>query len=344
MGCGITASVTTNWLIYGPGTDIFDPTLDPSSSLSALRERGPAFSPVGTRRVRTPGVRWAPSPPVPSGELPPQPLDAAGEPQSAATNAFALRALVGSPPVTPCSQDGVRGRGRSKLQHVRAVLDDREGTFPADPQCPEIHGDKYMGIYVDSGAGGPECDPGTRYEQSAVNTPAPPADEVMGQEPCASFYLAQVAPSYAGKTMTITLFDPGRVPRPSRYSNRTVRRPAFTYQTDDTNAEEAARAPWRPTAAPPTSATTETTHRIPTTLSPVSAIPGTKVPNLAGRTSASKYNDRYLEIQVPITSDLAVLEANGGWYKVQYVFASASVSDRTTWSVTIGGNPIHLIG
>ncbi len=79
---------------------------------------------------------------------------------------------------------------------------------------------------------------------------------------------------------------------------------------------------------------------------PVTCIcdPVTKVPNLAGRTSASKYNDRYLEIQVPITSDLAVLEANGGWYKVQYVFASASVSDRTTWSVTIGGNPIHLIG
>ena len=65
---------------------------------------------------------------------------------------------------------------------------------------------------------------------------------------------------------------------------------------------------------------------------------------MPGRISASKYNDRYLEIQVPITNNVATLTANGGWYKVNYVFAAGSVSDRTTWSVNIGGNPIHLVG
>jgi len=38
-----------------------------------------------------------------------------------------------------------------------------------------------------------------------------------------------------------------------------------------------------------------------------------------------------------------VLAQNGGWYRVVYIFNGASVSDRTTWDVSIGGNPIHLV-
>ena len=76
----------------------------------------------------------------------------------------------------------------------------------------------------------------------------------------------------------------------------------------------------------------------PDPITPVTCIcdPGLQVPNLSGRLSGSKYNDRYLEIQVPITTDLAALTANGGWYKVEYVFNN-SVSDRTTWSVSLPG-------
>jgi hypothetical protein len=55
---------------------------------------------------------------------------------------------------------------------------------------------------------------------------------------------------------------------------------------------------------------------------------------LPGRASASQYNDRYLLIEttVPSAADLA---ANGGWYMVEYTFGGSSVTDRTTWSVSI---------
>ena len=167
---------------------------------------------------------------------------------------------------------------------------------------------------------------------------------MTGDEPCASFYLAQVAPSYAGKTMTITLFDPGEGATAIQILQPDGSPASFTYQTDDTNAEDGCPDAVTPNSCAPY--VSDDGNDPPDPDNPVTCIcdPGTKVPNLPGRTSASKYNDRYLEIQVPITNDQAVLDANGGWYKVQYVFASQSVSDRTTWSVTIGGNPIHLIG
>lgn len=277
---------------------------------------------------------------VPAGNYALNLWTSAGESDSAATNAFALRAEVNGPSAGVCGTTGCPSTAvdNTTFQPCSTIA---EAGFAADPQCPEIHGDQYMGIYVDSGGSGGTCpDPGTRYEQSSVNNPVYPADAVNSAEPCADFYLAQVAPSYAGKTMTITLFDPGEGATAIRILQPDGTAASFTYQTDDTNAEDGCPGSVMPYSCAPY--VSDDDNDPPT--QPVTCIcdPGTKVPNLSGRVSASKYNDRYLEIQVPI-ADAAILDQNGGWYEVQYYFGSASVSDRTTWSVNIGGNPIHLV-
>ena len=107
----------------------------------------------------------------------------AGEPDSAATNAFALRAQVGGPTdicSVTCGPANVVNPATDPFVPCSTIA---EGTFAADPQCPEIHEDKYMGIYVDSGATGTPCNLGPRREQPGT---------VTGNEPCANFYLAQV--------------------------------------------------------------------------------------------------------------------------------------------------------
>jgi hypothetical protein len=47
-----------------------------------------------------------------------------------------------------------------------------------------------------------------------------------------------------------------------------------------------------------------------------------------------------IQTTVPSAADL---NGNGGWYMVEYTFGGASVSDRTTWGVSLLGNPIHLV-
>jgi hypothetical protein len=334
MPCGTTASVTTNWLIYGPGTGVFDPTIDPVLAPTGGTRSSPGVFGSGDTTCEN---AWCSLYVIPGGSQAGNYhlnlWTTAGEHDSAATNAFALRAMVGTGP-TPCDFTCTSASvdNTNTFQPCSTIA---EGTFDANLQCPELHGDKYMGIYVDSGAVGAPCNPGPRQEQSGT---------VTGTEPCATFYLAQVAPSYAGKTMTITLFDPGEGATAIQILQPDGTAAPLTYQTVDTNAEDGCPNDVAPYSCAPY--VSDDGNNPPDGNNPVTCIcdPGLQVPNLSGRVSASKYNDRYLQIQVPITSDLATLTANGGWYKVEYVFANSSVSDRTTWSVNIGGNPIHLVG
>jgi Putative Flp pilus-assembly TadE/G-like len=340
MPCGVTASVTTNWLIYGPGTGIFDPTVDPILAPTGASLSNPGVFGSGDTTCED---AWCSLYVIPAGSQAGNYhlnlWTTAGEPDSAATNAFALRAQTNGPSVVcqfTCPSTAVINPATDTFLPCSTIA---EGTFTADPQCPEIHGDKYMGIYVDSGATS-TCDPGPRQEWLSVNGQPPAATTVTGPEPCSNFYLAQVAPSYAGKTMTITLFDPGEGATAIQILQPDGTPASFTYETDDTNAEDGCPSSVAPNSCAPY--VSDDGNDPPT--NPVTCIcdPGLQVPNLSGRVSASKYNDRYLEIQVPITTNLATLQANGGWYKVEYVFTS-TVSDRTTWSVNIGGNPIHLV-
>jgi hypothetical protein len=329
MPCGVTASVTTNWLIYGPGTGVFDPSVDP------------VLAPIGGSRS-SPGVfgsgdttcenAWCSLYVIPAGsQAGSYHLNLwtlAGEHDSAGANAFALRALVGIGP-TPCgftcTSASVVNPANDTFQPCSTIA---EGPFAANPQCPEIHGDTHMVIYVDSGAMATPCNPGPRQEQSGT---------VTGNEPCTNFYLAQVAPNDAGQTMTITLFDPDAGATAIQILQPDGTPASFTYQTVDTNAEDGCPSAVAPNSCAPY--ISDDGNDPPDPNNPVTCICdlGLRDPPLSGRVGGGRYNDRYLEIQVPVTSDMATLMANGGWYTVQYVFANSSVSDLTTWSVSLSG-------
>jgi hypothetical protein len=207
-----------------------------------------------------------------------------------------------------------------------------------------------MSIYVNS-AGTATCNPGPRQEQP------PPANPVTTDEPCSTFYLAQVSPDYAGKKMDILLFDPGegataiRVLQPDASPGIEtddipgVSPASFTYETcDDATGGCPGLSPGLDGPSPVPASDFYSSDGLDPPKGTTTCIcdPGLKPGPLPGRASPSQYNDRYLLIQttVPSAADLA---ANGGWYMVEYTFGGGSVTDRTTWGVSLLGSPVHLV-
>jgi hypothetical protein len=141
-----------------------------------------------------------------------------------------------------------------------------------------------------------------------------------------SFFLAQVGPEHAGKTMQIELFDPGDVagdatlriksPDGNVYSNAT-----FSYTTD---------AQCNSGNSDVCSATGRTSIR--------TAIGG-----------SSSFDNTVITINIPLPSTYGsvgltppgVPNNEAGWWKIEYTVGAAN--DTTTWQVTILGNPVHLI-
>ena len=186
-----------------------------------------------------------------------------------------------------------------------------EGGFTADPQCPEVHGDDTFAMYINTNG----------------ITPATCNPDGKGTRSCSTFYLAQVDPVYTGKTMTITLFDPGEGAYGARVIEPDGSYATFNYTTTDPNAG-ATTDPALPGADSGTAVTCVCNM-------------GDSPANLPGRQSASRYNDLNLQLSFPVPST-SVLAHNGGWFKVEYDYNGSSVSDETTWSTSIGSNPVHL--
>jgi hypothetical protein len=327
------SQVDTNWLLYAPGYSSFDPN------------PGPIVAPPGAS-VADPGVfktgdttcenAWCSLYIIeagsPAGTYQLHLWTTANQVDSYGTNQFALRAKVGDWYPTcgvTCSSGAV---DTSTFTPCSTIAENGQ---PANPNCPEVHGDTAMSIFVDS-AGTEECTPGTREEQSVQGAPVV---DVSGPEPCASFWLAQISPDYAGRQMDITLFDPGEGATAIRILQPDGTPASFTYQTCDIGT------PGCPTLEGTDSGAayySDDGNDPPTDTTTCICDTGLKPTPLNGRASPSKYNDRYLVIQTTIPSGNAIT-ANDGWYSVQYTFNGSSVSDRTTWSVTVPGNPIHLV-
>ena len=60
----------------------------------------------------------------------------------------------------------------------------------------------------------------------------------------------------------------------------------------------------------------------------------------SGYISNSKFSDRHLVLKTTISA--SSFTGTSGWYKIKYA-SGGMVTDRTTWSVSIIGNPVHLI-
>jgi len=137
-----------------------------------------------------------------------------------------------------------------------------------------------------------------------------------------NFYLARIEAVHAGKTMVVSLFDPGdasgtasiQVPKPTATGYVPAR---FSY-TADANAS-CCRS-------------------------------GTNVTSLVTVQNGSRrYNNSWVTLTIPLPKayDAPLPPGEpagvlGGWWKIAYTF-NGTTTDSTTWEVSIRGNPVHLV-
>lgn len=119
----------------------------------------------------------------------------------------------------------------------------------------------------------------------------------------ASFFLAEIPPEHVGKTLKLELFDPGE-------GGKTIE----IQQPTGSEAWESVTFDWVGAGQSGTGTTLDVTN--------------------------DKFNDKLVEITVNL--DGYSPPTDNEWWKIYYVF-DGDVTDRTTWSARIEGDPVHLI-
>lgn len=129
------------------------------------------------------------------------------------------------------------------------------------------------------------------------------------------FFLSQIEQTHAGKTMVITLFDPGEASSPSYLRFLSPSGGSYHYTSFDWYSNDGRS--------------------------------GTNVTEVQTSTGSALFNNRVLtiEIALPATYGEGGLDPDGlgedGWWKVEYDVRAGN--DTTTWEVEIRGNPVHLV-
>jgi Flp pilus assembly protein TadG len=131
------------------------------------------------------------------------------------------------------------------------------------------------------------------------------------------FYLAQIAPVHAGKTMEIKLFDPGDVSGDAYLRILSPDGNAYNYQTFDYTADNGRSGT------------------------------GVSTIQTASATTGSFFQDALITIEIPLPTTYGSVgltpagETGAGWWKIEYQVAGGN--DTTSWQVDIQGNPVHLL-
>ena len=163
--------------------------------------------------------------------------------------------------------------------------------------CPQVHGVDDMSIFANLGG-------------AAGST--------------AAFYLAEVDPVHAGKTMKVSLFDSGEGASAIEVLDPNGNPVTFDWSTKCTNPP-----------APATGGCSGSGSSL--------NVSGTGTQPVSGLISTSKYNDRTMDLEIDIPSDYTAQYGTKVWWKIRYTLGS-NPTDRTTWSVVILGDPVHLVG
>jgi len=149
----------------------------------------------------------------------------------------------------------------------------------------------------------------------------------------ASFYLASIPSAYAGHTLVIDLFDPGD-----------GRAGANGYHMQFLAPPASPPATFANVPVPGTPTSCNYTDAVPTI--PASSWPNfdstcnieTQVP---GGSAGGIYNGQWLEVRIALSPTYTC--DTDCWWSVQYHFDSGSTpTDRTTWTVSLLGDPVHL--
>ena len=130
------------------------------------------------------------------------------------------------------------------------------------------------------------------------------------------FYLAQIGAENAGKTMEISLFDPGDVSGNAYLKIKSPDGNTYNYATFSWSADNGTS--------------------------------GTNVTSIQTASSGgSFFNDRLITIDVALPSTYGSTgltpggETQPGWWKIEYQVSGGN--DTTTWQVGIRGSPVHLV-
>ncbi|MCU1499357.1 MAG: hypothetical protein JWM47_3310 [Acidimicrobiales bacterium] len=121
----------------------------------------------------------------------------------------------------------------------------------------------------------------------------------------ASFFMAQIGQEHANKKLRLDLWDPGE-----GGNNIQIMKPT----------------------GPDTWAATPFTYKV-GTAAPVS----TSTLDVTG----SVFNGKLVEITVDLAGYIP--PTNNDWWQIKYAFTSGTVTDRTTWSARIIGDPVHIL-
>ncbi len=183
--------------------------------------------------------------------------------------------------------------------------------------CPRVYAKDNLGIYATAFDSW-----GRRVIQA--NTPA-------------AFYLAEIGPEHAGKTLEVTLFDPGEGMENLQIVAPNRTRPAFTWATVDA-AEFGITTNTNDRTGSSGSCLTGTNANDPTT--PVSGTFPCLVVN--GSTANTTFNNQTVRLRITIPTGSA---CNGSdcWWRIRYQpKAAGTVTDKTVWSVRVVGDPVRL--
>ena len=194
---------------------------------------------------------------------------------------------------------------------------------PGDNTQRGADGEQSFSIYVQATGG---ATPPNVYGMGAMQMFTPL--ELPATTTFSEFYLAQVPKAHAGKTLEISLWDPGdtgtlhaalqiEAPTPSGWSATGMTWSAVK-GTSNSQAQNC-------------SSTTQSGNSITTNV-------GGNHPN--GTTGV--YNGCWLTIDIAIPP--AYQADQNGWWKIKYNMSDTGVSnDVTTWTAKIRGNPVHLV-
>jgi hypothetical protein len=166
--------------------------------------------------------------------------------------------------------------------------------------------------------------------------------------PPATFYLAEVGPQFAGKTLVISLWDPGDVA--SGDASMYPKMPSTNVATPRPVVDvPAGSCTYTSSPSPSASQTTSSgggTGSVYTT--PQASDYGTRCGVVTATGGARRLNGTWLRIRVTIPSTYTCTpgvnpELVGGscWWGIEYNFSQSS-QDVTTWAAAIEGNPVHL--
>ncbi len=163
--------------------------------------------------------------------------------------------------------------------------------------------------------------------------------------PPATFYLAEIGPQYAGKTLVVDLWDPGDA------SGNASLFPKMPSLSVPKAVVDVPFADCVYTSSPSPSASQSTSNGGGTGVIHATPQPSGFATRCGIRSTISgsrQFNGEWLSIRVAIPTSYTCTQgvnpettAGSCWWGIEYNF-SASANDVTTWRARIEGNPVHL--